>query len=178
MHRLLLLLATQASCIAVSARAHVGAAGDERETGVQAGITLGIGVATSSRSAVVVTPGVVTGAPRLGLADGIEYVRAGRGDDSWFAWRAGAGGTIAVIGEPTLLGPHAAGLVVLRDRGRSWAGHEKMGGGGSARSLLGVGVETRVGLSVREADGEKRRAFGYSAALTLEWIHLSRWKCC
>ena len=178
MHRLLLLLATQASCLAVSARAHVGAAADERQGGVQAGLSLGLGVATSSRSAIMATPGVVTGTPRLGIVDAFEYVRIGDHDDVSFAWRAGLGGTIALIGNPSLLGPHGAGVLVLHDHKRSWSGHEKMGGGGSARSVFGIGVEARAGIAVHENETEKIRAFGYSVAVTAEWLRLSRWKCC
>ena len=88
MRWLLLLLATQASCIAVSARAHVGTVADPRGAGVQAGITLGLGIATSPSTAVVVTPGVVSGtAPTLGLTDAIEYVHAPSSDAPRFAWR-------------------------------------------------------------------------------------------
>lgn len=180
MRWLLLLVATQVSCIALSARAHVGTVGDGRGVGVQAGITLGLGIATSPESAVVVTPGVVSGsAPRLGLTDAIEYVRAPSSADSPFAWRAGFGGSAALLGNPTLVGPHAAGLFVLRDRANRWPGHEKMGGGGTSRSLLGLGVETRAGASVRDlAAGAAQLGPGFSASLTLEWISISTWRCC
>lgn len=168
--RWLVLLATQASCLAVSARAHVGVLADERGADLQVGATLGVGIATSSRSGVLVTPGLVAGTPKLGLVDTIEYARAG---DS-FAWRAGAGGTIALLGEPSLLGPHAAALLIVRDGGRSWAGHEKMGGGGSNRSIVGVGLEARGGAMT--TDEPRTRSLGMSAALTAEWFHFTRWR--
>lgn len=167
--RWLFLLATQASCLAVSARAHIGVSASERGADLQVGATLGLGISTSSRSAVLVTPGVVTGTPKLGLVDTIEYVRAGES----FVWRAGAGGTIALLGEPSLLGPHATALLIVRDGGRSWAGHEKMGGGGSNRSVFGVGLEARGGVMTTEEP--RTRSVGMSAAVTAEWFHFTRW---
>lgn len=180
MRWLLLLVATQASCIALSARAHVGTVVDEQGAGVQAGITLGLGIATSPRSAVVITPGVVSGtAPRLGITDAVDYVRVPRADTSRLAWRAGFGGTVALLGGPTLIGPHVAGLLVLRDRAEHWPGHEKMGGGGTSRSVLGLGVETRLGISERDLEAEAWQAGpGLSASLTLEWLSIWTWTCC
>jgi hypothetical protein len=180
MRWLLLLLATQASCIALSARAHVGTVADRYGAGVQAGVTLGIGIATSPSTAVVVTPGVASGtAPTLGLTDAVEYVHAPTSDSPRFAWRAGFGGNVALLGGPTLVGPHGAVLFVLRDRAQHRPGHEKMGGGGTSRSLLGLGVETRVGISVRDLEVDPPKPGpGFSANLTLEWISISTWKCC
>jgi hypothetical protein len=180
MRWLLPLVATQASCLAVSARAHVGTVVDDQGAGVQAGVTLGLGLASSPRAAVVVTPGVVSGTvPRLGIADGIEYVRVPRSDASQLAWRAGFGGIVALLGGPTLSGPHVAGLLVLRDRAEHWPGHEKMGGAGTSRSVLGLGVETRLGVSVRDLEAEAwQPGPGFSASLTLEWISISTWTCC
>lgn len=178
MRTLLILLLAQTSCIAVSARAHVGAVADDLGIGVQVGATLGFGVA-GERTGVMVTPGVVTGnAPRLGIADSIEVVRLPERGDAPYAWRAGFGCAIALVGEPTRMGPHAALLWLASDRRRSWSGHEKMGGGGASRSVLGVGLEARVEVSVRELESGRERGLGASAALTAEWIRLSRWRCC
>jgi len=171
------LLATQPACIALSARAHVGGVADERGAGVQAGVTFGLGIATSNRTAIMVTPGVATGTtPTLGLEDAIEYVSIR--DDLPIAWRAGFGGVAGIIGGPSLIGPHLATLWLVRNKPHSWAGHEKFGGGGRDRTVIGLGVETRVGLSVRDSDADVTRGLGASAALTAEWISLSTWSCC
>ena len=126
----------------------------------------------------MVAPGVVAGTvPRLGIADNVEYVRIS--DRKPIAWRVGFGGVVGVPGGSTLVGPHAAAMFIVRDRGSRYAGHEKMGGGGTDRSVFAFGIESRVGLSSRDLEGDENTVgAGVSAALTAEWISLSTWKCC
>jgi hypothetical protein len=180
----LALALASSGCIALSARAHVGAVTSEVGSGVQGGIALGFGFSTSEQGAVIASGGVATGTPKIGLVDTIEYVRVPEDeDDVPLAWRAGAGGVLALRGAPTIAGVHFAGMFLLRHTRSRDAGHEKFGGGGTTHNALGIGVEGRVGFAARDIEdspmpGEIRRdrSLGASASLTLEWITIARMK--
>jgi len=168
-------------CFAVSARAHVGAVTGNGKTGVQVGLTLGLGLTTSKRGGVLGSVAVVSGnAPKLGVGENFEYVRVpDRDAPVKVAWRFGFGGEFGLIGNPSLLGPHVASIIIVRDKYSSSSGHEKFGGGGWDRSLLGVGLEARAGLAVdREPamdptqDDILHRGAGASLAATVEWTLL------
>lgn len=163
-------------CIAVSARAHVDAVTDFQRHGVVAGVNVGFGYA-GKRSAVLASLGVDSGtAPTLGIHDTFDYVRL---PERTVGWRAGFGGTVGLIGAPTLFGGRAATLFALRERSSS-SEHEKLGGS-SSESLLAVSLETTLGASIRE--GAEQPAgmrppndvrVGASAGVGLELYYLSR----
>ena len=172
-------------CLAASARLHGGpvVAGDR--VAFQVGATVGLGITTSRAGAVLGNVGFATGgAPKAGLVDGIEYVRVTDPDRLPLTVRGGFGGVIALAGDPSLLGLHLGTMYVLRDRGRSFSGHEKSGGGGWSRSLLGVGVETRAGFAMTEVprdtpgpmgdDDETRTDLGASVSMTVEYLLLGQ----
>lgn len=172
----LVALASSAGCIAVSARAHVDAVTDFQRHGVVAGVNVGFGYA-GTRSAVVASLGVDSGtAPTLGIHDTIDYVRLPERD---VGWRAGFGGTVGLIGEPSLVGGRAATLFALRERSSS-SEHEKFGGE-SSESLLAVSIETALGASIRQGaeqpDGMRAPndvRLAASAGVGLELYYLSR----
>lgn len=169
-------LASSSGCIAVSARAHVDAVTDFQRHGVVAGVNVGFGYA-GKKSAVLASIGVDSGtAPTLGLHDTFDYVRL---PERKVGWRAGVGGTAALIGEPSLLGGRAATLFSLRERSSSNY-HEKFGGD-SSESLLAVSLETALGASMRQGaeqpDGTHAPndvRLGASAGVGLELYFLSR----
>lgn len=163
-------------CIAVSARAHVDAVTDFERHGVQAGVNVGFGYA-GKQSAVLGSLGVDTGtAPALGIHDTIDYVRIPRSE---VGWRAGFGGTAALIGNPTMVGVRAAPLIPLRQRSSS--SQSEKGGGQSSESLLALSIETALGAAVwhgaeqpddTHAPGDVH--VGASAGIGLELYWLSR----
>lgn len=169
-----------AGCVALTARAQVGVVTSEFGSGVQAGVTLGYGMPTSHDGAVLLGLGVDGGAPRLGINDSIDYVHLPAPDAPVkIEWRAGLGTLLALHGDPSLIGPEFAMLVVLRDRpSRSW-GSEGVGNHASDRSVLALGIEGRLGAATPGEDSplRDRRAagFGGSALLTLEWLSLYWW---
>lgn len=169
-------------CIAASARVHGGAVTAGGRTGAQVGLTLGLGLTTSRRGAVLANLGFATGdAPRAGLIDVVEYARVPEPDaDVKVVLRGGLGGVIALSGDPGVVGLHLAPMIVLRDKGSSWSGHEKLGGGGWSRSLLGVGLEARGGFATTEvadpAPGAQRTRTdpGGSLSLTVEYLRVGQ----
>jgi hypothetical protein len=168
------LLATTPSCIAVSARARVGATTDDRGTGVQAGVALGFGY-SGERSAVVAMGGVVTGtAPKLGVLDEIDYVRLAEhpGD---IGWRAGIGGWLAAIGEPSFADAHLATLFVVRDRVHRDSS-EKGWLDVTTRNTFAFGIEGGVGVSTVAEGAAMHRSLAGTAAATFEVLSLSTWR--
>ncbi|NVB80442.1 MAG: hypothetical protein HOV81_18765 [Kofleriaceae bacterium] len=160
----------------MSARAHVDAVTDFQRHGVQAGVNVGFGYA-GKKGAVIGSLGVDSGtAPTLGIHDTIDYVHM---PEREVGWRAGFGGTAALIGEPSFVGIRAAPLIPLRQR---FSSHQsEKGGGDSSESLLAVSIETAVGAAVRQgaeqpdgthAPGDVR--VGASAGVGLELYWLSR----
>ena len=79
-----------------------------------------------------------------------------------------------------MLGAHAAAVFVVRDRGSSYEGHEKFGGGGWSRSMLGLGVELRAGATTTRIEGAtpddttSTARPGGSLLATLEWLQLGQ----
>jgi hypothetical protein len=179
---ILLAATTGPGCIATSARLHAGAVAAGDQVGFQAGVALGFGLTTGRRTAVVGHLGFATGtAPKAGLTSAIEYARIPeRRGDLPLSLRLGLGGTVALAGDPTLSTVIGGAMVVLRDRSSSSSGHEKLGGGGWSRSVLGVGMEARAGVAFVETaastpdDLEREARPGGSLSLTVEWINLSQ----
>jgi hypothetical protein len=170
-------------CIALSARAHVGAVASELGSGVQGGVTLGSGLPVTERSAVTASIGVATGtAPKLGIIDTVDYVHLPERDAPMkIAWRAGLGFEYAFVGAPILGGAHFAAMYVVRDRYSYDRGGEKFGGSSEDRSVVGVGLEAQIGLAGREGapdpmTGDKQldRGVGATASVTVEWLFLTR----
>ncbi len=159
-------------CIAASVRAHTGVLVDQRQTGFQAGVDLGIGIATTKHSAVVETIGVAAGTPPVGLAVGLDYVRLGESSDGKLAGRIGFGGIPIAYGDLALsAGLRAAVLYVLRDRESSSSG-EKWGSEAS-RSVLAVGLEAAVLEDGYRTGSTVEATIGASAGVTLELLELS-----
>jgi hypothetical protein len=163
-------------CIAASVKAHTGVVADERGRGVQAGVSLGIGIA-GKRSAVIESVGFAGGqAPKAGLAIGLDYLRLPEDSSSsklGFGWRVGIGGVPLAYGNPATMGVRFATLFIVRDKSES-DGHEKMFSG-STRNVRAFGVEAMLGMSTHDQfEPMPKTAFGGTASLTYEWHLLSR----
>jgi hypothetical protein len=153
----------------MSAKVHTGIVVDDRGQGVQAGLSLGLGIA-GKRSAVLESVGFAGGQrPNAGLTVGVDYVRLPERDDGGVGWRAGFGGVVLAYGEPTNAILRAGALVPIRDRYRS-GGHEKMYST-STRTVAALGVEGFAGLMVHDDD---HATFGGGGAITFELYSLSR----
>ena len=170
--RLVVLLVFSTGCIAASVKAHTGVVTDERSTGVQAGISVGIGYA-GKRSAVVESIGFAGGqAPKAGLAVGLDYVHLPE-DKPGFAWRAGIGGIPLAYGDPSMAGIRVATLFIFRDRS-SYGGHEKSFQE-STRFAHALGLEAMVGMATHGQFSEMPETYvGGSASVTYELYMLSR----
>lgn len=162
-------------CISVGAKVHAGAVRDAEGGGVQVGAAVTFGYA-GERSAVVGAIGVAAGsAPTVGLDSGLHYVRLpDDGDDGRLGLRVGLGGVTLGAGEPRPYGGRLATLFVVRDRARHDPGHEKIGFGGSTRSVLAVGLEGMVGFAARDDATGDHVGLAGGAALSLEWYLLGR----
>ena len=168
-------------CLAAGARLQGGVVADGDRVGVQVGASVVLGLTTGRRGAVVGNVGFATGnAPKAGLIDLVEYVRIPDSGAPPVILRTGVGGVINLAGNPGVLGAHAAAVFVVRDRGSSYEGHEKFGGGGWSRSMLGLGVELRAGATTTRIEGAtpddttSTARPGGSLLATLEWLQLGQ----
>jgi hypothetical protein len=160
-------------CIALSARAHVDAVTDFQRPGIQVGINVGMGYAGKT-TAMVASLGVDSGtAPTLGIHDTFDYIHLPGPD---LGWRVGFGTTVALVGEPTFVGPRVATLFPLRQRKSSYQS-EKMGGHSSS-SRYAISIEAALGASTSNVleppDDEIDLRVGASAGVGLELYYLSR----
>ena len=156
-------------CIAFSARAHVDAVSDIEHHGVQVGINVGFGYA-GEKNAIIASVGADTGtAPKFGVHDTIDYVRL---PEKRIGWRAGFGGTVGIVGDPSIVGVRFATLYSLREK-TSYTDNEKMGGESSA-SLLALSFETTIGAVTRSHEMNAPTRLGGSAGIGLELYSLSR----
>jgi len=156
-------------CMAFSVRAHVDAVSDVEHHGVQAGLNVGFGYA-GEKNAIVASVGADTGtAPTFGVHDTIDYVHL---PEHRLGWRAGFGGTVSIIGDPSLVGLRVASLYSLRERSSSYD-NEKLGGEWSA-SLLALSLEASVGAVTQSHEMNSPTRLGGSAGIGLELYSLSR----
>lgn len=159
-------------CIAATARVHVGVVGDGGGFGAQAGLDLGIGIATK-RGAVTETGGVVVGRPEVGMAVGLDYERLPEpGTELAMAWRAGIAGVPVAHGVPVYSALRGASLYVLRDRSSDGSQRDKEWFRTSSRSVFAVGLEAMVGV-MYGAPGDGG-SIGGGAGITAEWTLLNR----
>ena len=157
---------------AMSVRAHSGVVFDEHVTGIEAGLDLGVGLATK-RSATVMTAGVAAGqAPHVGLAVGLDYTRIDADSDSRFACRVGFGGIAVAAGSPSpVASVHVAALRVLSDHHTS--GSEKFND--STRKIMALGVEGGLLIDGYDTAGGPTHttSIGGSVQLTAELLALT-----
>src|SRR5262245_21211602 len=96
--------------------------------------TLGLGASGCIAAGARINAGAVAAGDKAGMLSSIEYYRLPDPDaDVKIMLRGGIGGQVALAGDPFLSSGELGAMVVLRDRGSSWEGHEKMGGGGWSR---------------------------------------------
>ncbi|HTL36641.1 MAG TPA: hypothetical protein VL326_26085 [Kofleriaceae bacterium] len=156
-------------CVAFSVRAHVDAVSDVERHGVQAGLNVGFGYA-GEKSAILASVGADTGtAPTFGVHDTIDYVHM---PEHRLGWRAGFGGTVSIIGDPSIVGLRVASLYSLRERSLTYE-QEKLGGEWSA-SLLALSLEASIGAVTRDREPNTPTRLGGSAGIGLELYSLSR----
>jgi len=177
----LALTAAASGCVTVSARAHGGVVFDEVGSDVQTGLSLGLGMMTSQRGAVVNSVGVTTGLPHLGLNDHFEYIRMPEpgasigGPPVGLLWRAGFGTLFGLTpADQSVIGTlHAATTAVVVDRLRRQRS-------GFNRLLLGVGLEGRAGLVSRDQRDDPASlghdGLGGQVSVTVELMHMSWWQ--
>jgi hypothetical protein len=156
-------------CIAFSVRGHVDVVSDVEHHGVQAGVNVGFGYA-GEKSAVVASVGADSGtAPTLGVHDSIDYIHLPK---NRVGWRAGVGGTVSILGDPSIGGLRVATLYSLREKSESTY-HEKSGGEVSA-SLLALSLEATIGAVTQAREMNTPTRLGGSAGVGLELYSLSR----
>lgn len=178
---ILAILAALASsaCIATGVRVNAGAVAYGDRVGFQVGALAGIGITRSHRNAWIGHTGFVTGdAPTAGLVSALEYVHLPDDDGAPISLRGGVAGTVALAGDPMMSSLVGGAMVVLRERGGSWEGHEKFGGGGWSRSVMGLGLELRGGIAFVQTPEstpehlERLPHPGGSVSLTWEWLSI------
>ncbi|HTM23448.1 MAG TPA: hypothetical protein VL172_23155, partial [Kofleriaceae bacterium] len=147
--------------------------------GVQGGLGVGFGYATSERGGVEIGVGAVTGSEtQLGISSTIEGVRLGE-EEGELGYRAGLHAVTAAIGKRSFLGAGGAVLYPLRRRFSS-DNPEKGPFSSTTRTEWALGLEAEVGAVIIDEDGPPGKSelrLGAGTALALEWWLFSSVHC-